>query len=98
MTIEKVVEHHWKPMEEFKLDNEDILDWVEGDRIEILKKLKPNQYIKYDKINLDELNLILNKFRENGLNIGKGNCEYGYRMPLPQNGIKERELIIFRRY
>ncbi|MFA4953597.1 MAG: hypothetical protein WC584_05215 [Candidatus Pacearchaeota archaeon] len=98
MEIENIVEHHWKPMEEFRLEGEDFLDWIEEDKIEILKKLKPNQYIRFGKINIKAFNLVLDKFREEGLDIGKGNCEYGYRMPIKQNRSEERELIIFRRY
>lgn len=85
-------------MEEFKLEVEDFLDWIDGNKIEILEKLKPNQYIRYGKINVEKLNLILERLKEKGLDIGKGNCEYGYKMPIIQNGNKERELIIFRRY
>ena len=98
MTIEKIVEHHWKPMEEFILKDEDLFDWTNGNKIGVLKKLKPNQYIQLGKVNVTALNLVLDNLKEDGLNIGKGNCEYGYKMPLPQNGNKERELIIFRRY
>ena len=32
-----------------------------------------------------------------GLDIGKGDAEFGYRMPLPEKGQDTRDLIIFRR-
>ena len=33
-----------------------------------------------------------------GLDIGKGDSEYGFKMPLPENGRNYRELVIFRRW
>jgi hypothetical protein len=41
MTIEKTVQHCWKPMEEYQLKDENLIDWIEeyaNDRIEIMKK------------------------------------------------------------
>ncbi len=35
--------------------------------------------------------------RQEGLDIGKGNAEFGYRMPLPEKGKGVRILRIFRR-
>ena len=32
-----------------------------------------------------------------GLDIGKGDAQFGYRMPLPEKGQTMRDLIIFRR-
>jgi len=32
-----------------------------------------------------------------GLDIGKGDAEYGYRMPIPEKDANTRELIVFRR-
>ena len=32
-----------------------------------------------------------------GLDVGKGDAEFGYRMPLPEKGQTMRDLIIFRR-
>jgi hypothetical protein len=43
-------------------------------------------------------NQYYNHLREYGLDIGKRNSQYGYKMPLPEKGIKQREIIIFRRY
>ena len=97
-SIEQEVVHHWEPMEEFQLKEEDISEWNEGNRFDILKKLKRNQYLKYGKVNVEEINLVLDRLREGGLNIGKGKCEYGYKLPVPQDKSKDRELIIFRRY
>lgn len=101
-TIEKQTEHHWKPMEEYKIEYEGLMDWIEGnvnDRIEIIRHMQPNQYINIcSKGSIKKFNSIIEYFRENGLDIGKGNCEYGYKMPLPkEKNSTDRELIIFRR-
>jgi hypothetical protein len=39
----------------------------------------------------------INDLKSLGLDIGKGECEYGYKMPLPEKGESRRELIIFKR-
>lgn len=39
----------------------------------------------------------LAKLKSIGLEIGKGESEYGYKMPLPKKGDDIRKLIIFRR-
>ena len=101
MTIEKTVEHHWKPMEEFRCeeDTEDFLDLTDGDKIRVLRRLRPNQYIKWcGEINVEAIDSLLSKLRREGLDIGRGGCEYGYRAQIPPNGGKKRKLIIFRRY
>ena len=101
MTIEKTVQHCWKPMEEYQLKDENLIDWIEGyanDRIEIMKKMKPNQYMVISSQgDIKKFNTIIELLKEKGLDVGKGNCEYGYKMPLPQNGDEYRQLIIFRR-
>lgn len=100
-TIERQVEHCWKPMEEYKISGKDSFDWIEGsvnERIEIIRKMKPNQYISIvSRGNIRIFNRIIENIKDEGLDIGKGNCEYGYRMPLPINGDTNRKLIIFRR-
>jgi hypothetical protein len=101
-TVEKTVQHCWKPMEKFQIDDvmdvEDLMVGSPEEKINILRKLKPNQYVSISFIReyTKPLELYLQKLKENGLDIGRGDCEYGYRMPLPQNG--NRQLIIFRRH
>jgi len=34
---------------------------------------------------------------ERGVDIGKGNRQYGWEMPLPENGESYRQLIVFKR-
>jgi hypothetical protein len=38
------------------------------------------------------------RLREIGLNIGRGDAEYGFKMPMPEKGAGRRKLIIFRRH
>ena len=98
--IEKQVEHCWKPMEEYQLKNKNLIDWIDGyANIEIMRKMQPNQYIVITgKGDIRKLNSIIENLREKGLDVGKGNCEYGYKMPLPTKKEEPRKLIVFRRY
>jgi len=102
-TIENQVEHHWKPMEEYKLNEEEIMDFIDKSvdyRIKIIKKMKPNTYLVYDNSilsNIKRFDSEIESLKENGLDIGKGNSQYGYRMPIPKKG-EGKKLIIFRRY
>jgi hypothetical protein len=106
--LEATVQHQWKPMEEYHLDDaNDIVMEIEGviSEREVLEKMKPNQYRKFDG-SLKQLQKRIENLKEEGLDIGKGNCMYGYKFPLPERKVKlecrevepRRELIIFRRY
>lgn len=91
---------------EYNMNNyEDIMNeikfGIEG-RIKILKKMNVKNYIIAKMLPAEELNV--NSFQEYisalrfmGLNIGKGESEYGYKMLLPKKGENYRKLIIFRR-
>lgn len=99
-TTVKPIHHHWKPMEEYcPGDANDIAMEIEGvvSGREALEKMKPNQYRKFDG-SLKQLQRRIENLKEEGLDIGKGNCMYGYRLPLPKRLTDKRELIIFRRY
>ena len=84
-----------------------IEDWIKrksSGRIEVLRKLKVSQgtIIVNNKGRhfhnfLDRCNLEINLYQNAGLDLGKGNAEFGYRMPLPKPGENYRGLIIFRR-
>lgn len=98
--------HFWKGLTEYQLDDsEDFLNSTEGGiggAIIILKKMNPNQYFIASTIpakirNVNTFDNYVNKLKSLGLDIGKGNCEYGYKMPLPEKEKSKRELIIFRR-
>jgi hypothetical protein len=97
--------HVWEGLTQYHLDEKDIFNLVEGGiegTIEILKKMKPNQYhvaktMPSEIINTNTFDDYLNNLKSLGLDIGKGNCEYGYKMPLPEKGEDNRKLIIFKR-
>jgi len=44
-----------------------------------------------------EMQAYVDGLQRAGLDIGKGDSEFGYRMPLPEKGKTMRDLIIFRR-
>lgn len=104
MLEEKV--HIWKDLEEYQLqDHNEFMELlevgVEG-MANILRKIKVNQYfVVAGKIrDIRDTRYFQNyiaKLKEEGLDIGRGDAEYGFKMPLPKNGETERELIIFRR-
>jgi hypothetical protein len=68
----------------------------------ISEKMKPNEYYIPTTLPAEITNTyIFNKYIEAlkllGLDIGKGECEFGYKMPLPEKTENRRNLIIFRR-
>ena len=88
------------------LVEEIVWDWMEADlseRAEIVKKLKPGQYIPFmnlpaDENNTSKFNQVINYLKEKcEVDIGKGNVEFGYKMPLTKKEETFRELRIFRR-
>jgi hypothetical protein len=91
---------------EYNVDNcEDIINKVEfgikGD-IKILKKMNVNEYIIAKTLSAEELNTnyfhqYIKMLNSKGIDIGKGESEYGYKMPLPNKKDDSRKLIIFRR-
>ena len=88
------------------LVEEIVFGWIEADlseRVEVIKKLKPGQYIPFATLpayekNTSKFNNIVNYLKkEEVLDIGKGDAEFGYAMPLPEKEERFRELRIFRR-
>lgn len=80
-------------------------EWMEGepeDEVKVLKRLKPGQEVSVGTMNAKikdtmPFQAAIKKYSNAGLNIGKGDSEFGYRMPLPSKDDAHRELIIFRR-
>jgi hypothetical protein len=105
MTIENKAErgkefHHcWPQMTEYKFDTADgeiLMDLSDGNLSDIIKKLSPNQYLilrKNEKV--EGYFRMIEKLKEQGLDVGKGDCQYGWHMPIIN---KKRELRIFRRH
>ena len=96
-------------MTEFRLsglDEEDML--LEGDRSDdprilsgILEaKMKPGQFypVRFVSVHGPEImENYIRRLQENGLRIGRGDAEFGYKMPLPEKDSAYRQLVIFRR-
>jgi len=104
-TLEKKT-HCWEGLTEYPIKNqEDMFNYTEGGVegiVEILKKMGVNNYLVPKTMdarikNTNHFQKYINNLKELGLDIGKGDCEYGYKMPLPENGESRRKLIIFKR-
>ncbi len=69
----------------------------------VLQHLKPGEeYIKKvhdpDSAPVRQMEAVVANLRKAGLDIGKGDMAFGFKMPLPKKGNEySRELIIFRR-
>lgn len=68
---------------------------------EVLYHFKPGEY--YEETfpasnNPAPIENYIKNLERSGLDIGKGNAEFGYKMPLPEKGQLNRKLIIFRRH
>lgn len=98
-TVEKTVQHQWESMKEYELDEKDIgilCDIEEGNSIDIIKKIPVNHYFDLrENGSVEQYNSIINYLKKEGLDIGKGDCEYGWKMPLIE---KRRKLRIFKRH
>lgn len=103
-THEKKV-HCWEGLTEYPLDDKDILNKLEFGierTFNIASKLKVNQYfvaetISPENFGADYFENYINNLKSLGLNLGKGDYEFGYKMPLPEKKEDKRKLIIFRR-
>ena len=96
--IENVI-HQWKPMQEYQTDEEDeqiLPDIEDGSLIGILKKIPKNQYFVLGSrgYSVEIYMKMIEKLKKHGLEIGKGDCEYGWKMPILNH---QRELRVFRR-
>ena len=105
-------EHAWPQQVEHKLtkDEEEILasgDYNKVAYTTVLLRLNPREYLsirmeyqseRNERLNIQGLQDYVHDLSGLGLNISKGDAEYGFRMPLPKNEQGSRELIIFRRW
>lgn len=98
--------HCWEGLKEHQL----YLKYTEGiillsfeERKDTLEKeLKINEYTTITTLPASEHNTkkfenYIRELNELGMNIGHGESNYGYKMPLAENGEEFRKLIIFRR-
>jgi len=89
----------------------DMIDVLEGDsytHAQIIEQLRVGESVEATNQSLHTVHAgfgnaqrvlenYLDRLRKEGLKIGKGDSEYGYRMPIPQEDEEFRSLIIFRR-
>jgi len=113
-TIEEKARQGWERMKEYQPSEEAMFSiWRDGalnllDKAEDMKNMKPNEFIELyhgESYDIPQLNSMIEILREHGLDVGRGNCEYGFRIPLPEHfkdTYKEihtvRKLIVFRRH
>ena len=69
---------------------------------EFLEKLQPGEKIastfRVENPNdTRKMQRFVAGLRECGVDIGKGEAEYGFKMPLPEKDVYHRDLVIFRR-
>jgi hypothetical protein len=73
------------------------------DRIKIIQQLKPRECVQVSRMNALQKDTTpfqkeILKYQQAGLDVGKGDTEFGDKMPLPEKGYAFRELLIFRRH
>ena len=105
----QTIENHvWEPLKKHELTPDEELPYLlaleEGPRImiELLQYLPPGEYLPVYQMKASERNTrpfenYINALRREGLDVGRGDAEYGFKMPLPKNEQEFRDLIIFRR-
>ena len=105
---QQVAEHPriWHDLAECKIDDTLLIKQLNEGTPEaaadiIQNYLNPNEYLSVRTIpseNTAPLQDYIEKLREAGLDVGKGDCEYGYRMPhVKRDERLATELHIFRR-
>ncbi len=105
--------HVWELPKKHELAQEEKEILMSGDYgpsvyVEVLQRLSVGEYLPI-KVIASEMRLRgdtrdtrylqdrIQALNRAGLNVGRGDAEYGFKMPLPENGQVDRELIIFRR-
>ena len=101
----KTKKHCWEELTEYIPEIDGVVSMFELNAegfYKISEKMKSNQYyipktMPAEITNTYIFNKYIEKLKSLGMDIGKGDCEYGYKMPLPEKGEEKRKLIIFRR-
>lgn len=75
---------------------------IGNSQIKLLKELPINEYTIIASLSPSSKDTplfqeYLSRLRELGIDVGKGDAQYGFKMPIPKETDIERELIIFRR-
>ena len=98
------VVHQHKGLVEHQLTEDDIVALFEGDieeHMELLRRLEPGEYLDIKGFNTGKGSeapiAYVGRLREDGLDIGRGNAEYGFKIPVPGKHDIHRILRVFRR-
>jgi hypothetical protein len=95
----------WEGLKEHPLGGEELLEFLEFGSEGVartLEKIKVNEYLVVESLPAGENNTqkfqnVIAALEREGLEIGKGDAKYGYKMPLPKKYDDRRNLIVFRR-
>jgi len=87
--------------------SDDIMDIMDGltpkDVVTLLEKFAPGECWQKSYLcaanptDTREMTDYVERLKRAGLDVGHGNCEFGYRMPLPDKKATMRYLEIYRR-
>ncbi len=101
-------EHFWECLKKYNMsfDEQEDISILENDPKDIskiLKKLNSNEYLETITLPANEVNTkkflqYIEMLKDYGLDIGKGDSEYGFKMPIHKKGENIRKLIIFKRW
>ncbi len=87
-----------------KIGNDTLAAFLEGklpEQVSTLKHLNTGEYIDrafiINERTEEEMRDYVAGLRENGLDIGDGNCEFGYRLSEVTRRSKSRSVAVFRR-
>ena len=79
------------------------LDSTPGEAVELLERFEVNDYweipfnLPNDPRDTTKMMTYVQRLKQAGLDIGKGDSQFGYKMPLPEKDKSTRYLQIFRR-
>lgn len=85
---------------------DDVINAMEATPAEVvtyLQDFKPNEYyeqlfdVRKNPTDTTKLFAYVAILKKEGLDIGKGDAQFGYRMPVPAKGSAHRYLQVFRR-
>ncbi len=83
--------------------SEDTMGVLNGSLVELLSRFKVGEYwekpfdISGNPQDTTAMMRYVDRLKQEGLDIGKGDAQFGYRMPLPEKNKSTRYLLIFRR-
>ena len=85
----------------FEEENMMVMDPDFSEIAEFFKGFKALEYYDKNFTNsknvINNMNSYIDELHKAGLDIGRGDSEFGYKMPLPERNNGYRTLIIFRR-